>query len=216
MDIEPGKQNSYIAKLESERLTSDTIVYFIEAQTGGRSSKTKLYTVDIKGMQADVQKLPELFITEVVVDTANTGGKDGYEFIEVYNNTNKPVHMNNYNIRYRDPEKGKESEQIWPFEQNDMTVPSGETHVFWVKNGSNRHLTAADFNRHYGVHLQEGKNLSGLKGGGMANKEARELVISTNSGEDVAAVHYYNERAGPIQSIIKQYFINIRTTEQST
>ncbi|WP_307892625.1 metallophosphoesterase [Bacillus swezeyi] len=193
MDIEPGKQNSYIAKLESERLTSDTIVYFIEAQTGGRSSKTKLYTVDIKGMQADVQKLPELFITEVVVDTANTGGKDGYEFIEVYNNTNKPVHMNNYNIRYRDPEKGKESEQIWPFEQNDMTVPSGETHVFWVKNGSNRHLTAADFNRHYGVHLQEGKNLSGLKGGGMANKEARELVISTNSGEDVAAVHYYNE-----------------------
>ncbi|MFO6497648.1 MULTISPECIES: metallophosphoesterase [Bacillus] len=194
MEIEPGKMNSYIAKLGSENISSDRIFYYIEAQSGDLSAKTDLYTIDIEGMKVDVQKLPELFITEMVVNSTNAGGKDGYEFIEVYNNTNKPVHMNSYNIKYRNPEKGKESELLWPFAQADITVPSGQTHVFWIKNETNSRLTAADFNRHYGVDLQEGKTLSVLKGGGMANNAVRELVISTKSGEDIAVARYHRER----------------------
>ena len=51
-----------------------------------------------------------------------------YEFIEVYNNTNKAVHLNSYKIKYRHPEKGKESDVIWRYvrvridgEMNDLS-----------------------------------------------------------------------------------------------
>lgn len=192
MEIIPGKKESYIAKINSAMLTSDKVVYYIEAQAGDQSARTDLYTIDVNGFAADIQKLPELLITEMVVDSTNVGGKDGYEFIEVYNNTTKPVHLNGYNIRYRQPEKGKESDAIWPFEQEDIKIPSGKTHVFWLKNEANAHLTAADFNRHYGVHLQEGRTLSGLKGG-MANMASRDLVITTDSGDEIAAAHYRHE-----------------------
>lgn len=164
MEVEPGRQNAYIAKLESESIASGKVQYYIEAQVGDSSVKTDVYTVALKGMRTDTQKLPELLITEMVVDTSNTGGKDGYEFIEVYNNTNKAVHLNSYKIKYRHPEKGKESDVIWPFEHDDVAIPSGQTHVFWVKNRSNGHLTESDFNRYYGVHLREGKTLTALKG----------------------------------------------------
>ncbi|MCY7857618.1 metallophosphoesterase [Bacillus sonorensis] len=190
MEIVPGKKESYIAKVDSGAFTSDKVVYYIEARHGDHSAKTEMYTIDINGFQEDVQKLPELLITEMVVDSANVGGKDGYEFIEVYNNTNEPVHLNSYNMRYRHPEKGKESDVLWPFEQDGITIPSGKTHVFWLKNEANGHLTAADFNRHYGVHLEEGKTLSGLKGGGMANLASRDLVMTTDSGEEIAVAHY--------------------------
>jgi type VI protein secretion system component Hcp len=82
--------------------------------------KTDVYTVALKGVRTDTQKLPELLITEMAVDTSNTGAKDGYEFIEVYNNTNKAVHLNNYKMKYRHPEKGKESDTVWPFERDDV------------------------------------------------------------------------------------------------
>ncbi|MED1066340.1 metallophosphoesterase [Bacillus paralicheniformis] len=193
MEVEPGKQNGYIAKLESESIASDKVQYYIEAQAGRSSVKTDVYTVALKGVRTDTQKLPELLITEMAVDTSNTGAKDGYEFIEVYNNTNKAVHLNNYKMKYRHPEKGKESDNVWPFERDDVAIPSGQTHVFWVKNRSNGHLTEDDFNQHYGVHLREGKTLSVLKGSGLANTAPREVIICTNSGEEVASARYQSK-----------------------
>ncbi|MCU4669837.1 hypothetical protein NX064_20530, partial [Bacillus paralicheniformis] len=72
MEVEPGRQNAYIAKLESESIASGKVQYYIEAQVGDSSVKTDVYTVALKGMRTDTQKLPELLITEMVVDTSNT------------------------------------------------------------------------------------------------------------------------------------------------
>jgi hypothetical protein len=62
-----------------------------------------------------------------------------------------------------------------------------------VKNRSNGHLTEDDFNQHYGVHLREGKTLSVLKGSGLANTAPREVIICTNSGEEVASARYQSK-----------------------
>ncbi|MDI5791543.1 hypothetical protein PO124_33885 [Bacillus licheniformis] len=64
MEVEPGRQNAYIAKLESESIASGKVQYYIEAQVGDSSVKTDVYTVALKGMRTDTQKLPELLITE--------------------------------------------------------------------------------------------------------------------------------------------------------
>ena len=45
--------------------------------------------------------VPELLITELVPDSTNVGTADGYEFIEVYNNTDQAIDFSNYKIRYR-------------------------------------------------------------------------------------------------------------------
>ncbi|MDI5791544.1 hypothetical protein PO124_33890 [Bacillus licheniformis] len=65
----------------------------------------------------------------MVVDTSNTGGKDGYEFIEVYNNTNKAVHLNSYKSS-TDILKGQGIRRHLAFEHDDVAIPSGQTHVF--------------------------------------------------------------------------------------
>ena len=42
--------------------------------------------------------MPPLLVTEVVPDSTNVGGADGYEFIEIYNNTNQPIIFSDYKI----------------------------------------------------------------------------------------------------------------------
>lgn len=51
--------------------------------------------------------LPPLLLTEVVPDSTNVDGSDGYEFIEVYNNSNQSIDLKGYKIHYRYPTKGQ-------------------------------------------------------------------------------------------------------------
>ena len=48
-----------------------------------------------------VNSMPELLITELVPDSTNVGTADGYEFIEVYNNTDKDIDFSNYKRGFR-------------------------------------------------------------------------------------------------------------------
>ena len=46
---------------------------------------------------------PILQVTEVAPNTANVGGSDAYEFIEVYNSTTVPINFADYTIAYLYP-----------------------------------------------------------------------------------------------------------------
>ncbi|MDI5791545.1 hypothetical protein PO124_33895 [Bacillus licheniformis] len=70
-------------------------------------------------------------------------------------------------------------------------------HTCLGENRSNGHLTESDFNRYYGVHLREGKRLL-LSRGGMENTAPREVIICTNSGEEVASARYQSEPDKPM------------------
>lgn len=127
--------------------------------------------------------IPPLLITELVPDTADVGTADGYEFIEVYNNTDRDLDFSHYQIRYR----YLESDTLWAHVPNEVTIKPGGTLVFWIINSQNGKATVDDFNRNYGTSLTENENIVKIFSGGMANTRMREVLIATNTGRPVVS-----------------------------
>ncbi|KOP67910.1 S-layer protein [Bacillus sp. FJAT-18019] len=140
-----------------------------------------------------VNRMPELLITELVPDSTNVGTADGYEFIEVYNNTDKDIDFSNYKIRYR----YLESDTLWAHVPDQVTIPSRGTLVFWIINSQNKNSTVADFNQNYGTNLQEDTEIVKIFSGGMSNSRMREVVVVTNTGRLVVSA-FYND--GEVQN----------------
>ena len=140
---------------------------------------------------ADLVTAP-LQITEVAPDTANVGGSDAYEFVEVYNATSAPVDFSDYTLKYLYPlaDLTNSSTTLWPATVRDAVIPAGGTIVFWIKNGANDALTAADFNAHFGSSLIADESLFEIRSGGMSNSSARGLEITTNTGFTVNRAYY--------------------------
>ncbi|MFM2720144.1 metallophosphoesterase [Microbacterium mcarthurae (nom. nud.)] len=129
-----------------------------------------------------------LQITEVLPDSTNVGGSDGYEFIEVFNATDAPIDFSDYAIDYLYPVEGTVSR--WPAVPSDVVIPARSALVFWIKNGANDALTAADFNRQFGTDLVAGVSLVEISSAGMANGSPRGLQVSTNTGYAVSTAFY--------------------------
>ncbi|WP_068776833.1 metallophosphoesterase [Paenibacillus sp. FJAT-26967] len=146
---------------------------------------------------------PPLLITELMPDTENVNGADGYEFIEIYNNTDKPLPFHDYKILYR----YLESSTLWPSVPDDVVIEPGGTLVFWIMNGKNGEKTVADFNTHFGTQLVENKDIVQIYSGGMANTRMREVVVTTNTGRELVSA-FYNEGeqiSAPDKAILYQY-----------
>ncbi|MYL60897.1 metallophosphoesterase, partial [Virgibacillus halodenitrificans] len=132
---------------------------------------------------------PHLLITEIVPDSTNVNGADGYEFIEVYNNTDQLINFKDYNFRYRYP-SGPDNDQVWRAIPNDVWLQPGKVMVFWVMNDKNKELTIADFNSNYNTNLIEGETLVKLDGNSMSNSRKRSIVVSTNTGYEIVKATY--------------------------
>lgn len=132
---------------------------------------------------------PHLLITEIVPDSTNVNGADGYEFIEVYNNTDQLINFKDYNFRYRYP-SGPDNDQVWRAIPNDVWLQPGKVMVFWVMNDKNKELTIADFNSNYNTNLIEGENLVKLDGNSMSNSRKRSIVVSSNTGYEIVKATY--------------------------
>ncbi|WP_308211906.1 lamin tail domain-containing protein [Microbacterium sp. HD4P20] len=141
---------------------------------------------------------PLLQITEVAPDTANVGGGDGYEFIEVYNASDAPIDFDDYTLSYLYTDNALTgpvtlSSTLWPAEPGDVTIAAGGTLVLWVKNpaGVAAGLTVADFNEAFGTDLVLGDDIVELFNGGMANGGSRGLQVRTNTGHDISRAYYF-------------------------
>ncbi|SDM28431.1 lamin tail domain-containing protein [Sediminibacillus halophilus] len=184
---------TYTAEIPSVYVRDD-FRYYIEASDGIHTVHTKETFVKVEIQETNPEKLPSLLVTEVVPDSTNTGSADGYEFIEVYNNTNQAINFQDYKLQYRygtDPE----SDVLWPSVPDDVVIPSGETLVFWVINGENGSQSVADFNANYGTDLVENQNIVRIHTAGMANGSMRGLIVATNAGEELS-IAYYNDEEG--------------------
>ncbi|TFD55532.1 hypothetical protein E3T55_00880 [Cryobacterium frigoriphilum] len=133
-----------------------------------------------------------LQITEITPDTTNVGTGDGFEFIEVYNATSEPIDFNDYTLNYLYPlaDLSNSSTLRWPAVPANVVIPAGGTLVFWVKNGQNDALTAADFNAQFGSDLTLGTDLVEVFVGGLANGAARGIEIISNTGFSVNTAYY--------------------------
>ncbi|MBM4760990.1 metallophosphoesterase [Bacillus sp. B15-48] len=180
----------YAVEIPAAALSVD-IRYYLEASDGVNVAKTDEYTIQVKQPEVDYSKVPYLLITEIVPDSSNIGGLDGYEFIEIHNNSNEPINFKDYKMYYRygtDPG----TDVMWPSIPEDVLISPGETLVFWIINSQNGHATVADFNANYGSNLIENENIVRIYSDGMANGSMRGLVIATNSHKEIALA-YYND-----------------------
>ncbi|MEK3884250.1 S-layer homology domain-containing protein [Paenibacillus sp. PL2-23] len=189
-----GEEGSaYSAWIPNSVLAEETIYYYIEAKDASSQTVSDEMRADIVLGEFDPQSASPLLITELVPDSANIGSGDGYEFVEVYNNTDQPLSLKDYRIRYRYTDYGPSTDVIWPTSREDIVIPSGQAVVFWVINSHNTAATAADFNTNYGTSLQEDVNLFRMYSDGMANGGKRGMVLATNSGIEVSAAYYEND-----------------------
>lgn len=99
----------------------------------------------------------------------------------VNNNSNREINLKDYKIYYNYPDKGDESDVLWVDINEDINIKSGETIVFWIKNGSNDTLTDDDFNKNFNTKLEIDVNLFEVYSAGMANSGARALRLTTST-----------------------------------
>ncbi|MCI3922725.1 S-layer homology domain-containing protein [Paenibacillus sp. TRM 82003] len=184
---------TFIGTIPKESLLFDTIQYYLEVKDLDNTATTPTYTIDITLPEVEPNALPPFLVTEIVPDSSNIDGADGYEFFEIYNNTDRAIDFKDYQIEYRYTDAGPAGDVIWPAEVEDIVIPSGETLVFWVMNGKNNHATVADFNSHYGVALVDNTDIVRVFTAGMANGGKRGIVVSTKTGQDLVAAAYNND-----------------------
>ncbi|SFL80605.1 Calcineurin-like phosphoesterase [Gracilibacillus orientalis] len=183
----PGK---YTAEIPGIYVESD-LTYYIEATDGVNTETTEEFTISVSQNDVDIQALPSLLVTEITPDSSNVGSADGYEFIEIYNNTDQDIPFEHYKMQYRygsDPA----SDVIWPSIPDDVVIPANETLVFWIINGQNNDKTVEDFNTNYGSDLIENENIVRIESAGMANGSMRGLIIASNIGHE-SSIAYYND-----------------------
>lgn len=201
--------NTYTAVIPQDKLKGSELKYHIEVSGGSRSLLlSPTYTVGIKNtiqMLAQEVKVPQLLITQLVPDTKNVPeleadgtpvpnkSVDGYESIEVYNNSAQEIDMDNYDLFYING--GTETK--WTLNPGtSVKIPSRQAAVFWVQNSSNKGFTDEHFNNNYKTEsfnpsLVEGTNLFRIQGGnGMANTGTRALAIRTKQGTEVVKASY--------------------------
>lgn len=138
---------------------------------------------------------PILQVTEVAPDTTNVGTADGYEFIELYNASDAPVHYADFTINYLylDASHVVTNAAEWAASPNDPVIEPGRTLVLWIKNGQNDALTATDFNTHFGSSLALGVDLAEIRSGGMANGGLRGIQVATNTGYEISRADYMDD-----------------------
>ncbi|MDR6554653.1 S-layer homology domain-containing protein [Paenibacillus qinlingensis] len=193
----------YQATIPKDKLTDTPLNYYIQADDGFSTVRSNVYSANVALQPTDFTKVPPLLITELVPDS--TGTTDEYEFIEVYNNSDKPVNYKDYQLLYRYTGTAT-PDLIWPADKEDIVIPSKGTLVFWVINASNVNKTAADFNKNYNTTgLVEGTNLVRIRNDGMANSASRGIIVATNTGIEVSSANYVAGDSGLNMGILYKY-----------
>lgn len=146
--------------------------------------------------QEKTKEIPSMLITEIVAKSTTVQGSDGYEFIEIYNNSNQVMNLCDYAIHYRYPEN--KDDLIWPVEVDQFIQPR-QTFVFWIGKPENQGLTIDDFNENYSTDLVEDKDIIKIDGHSMVNDRQRTIILATKSGHEIV-VATYNDSSHDVEA----------------
>lgn len=100
------KEKLYKKKALALALT--TLVCTNSGKVMALTSEELLKEVNISEKSLKISEVQdkELLITEILPDSSNVNGADAYEFIEIYNNSNRELSLKDYKIYYNYPDKG--------------------------------------------------------------------------------------------------------------
>ena len=133
-------------------------------------------------------EISNLYFTEIVAKTINGSARD-YEFIELYNNTNKTINLFDYSIRYYAKPGAKAdslAENTWKL---SGTIAPHSTVVLWFVAPENK-LSIADFNKKYGTSLVGGKDIIMIVGNHIPDTNPVQLELL--NGTTVISRCWYN------------------------
>lgn len=158
-------------------------------------SKNRIYVIITA--EADGQKygavsyteISNIYFSEIVAKTSKGGSARAYEYIELYNNSNKTVNLFDYSIRYYAKPGAKADsleENTWKL---SGTISPHSTVVLWFVAPDNT-LSVADFNRNYGTSLVGGKDIIMIVGNQIPDTNPVQLEIL--NGKTVISRCWYN------------------------
>ncbi|MFD2328948.1 S-layer homology domain-containing protein [Cohnella sp. GCM10020058] len=189
--------SAYQGAIPKEALVESGIQYYIEAKDKANTVKTATYDVAVD-LTTDLSKVPPILITELLPDSVNVQSSDDGEFIELYNNSDKPFAFKDYKLYYRYPDSGTDADVIWPSSKEDIVIQPGKTLVLWVINSGNSTQTVADFNAAFKTSLVENVDIIKVYSDGMANSAKRGIVVGTNTHVDIVTAYYDGSVKGEV------------------
>ena len=137
---------------------------------------------------------PDLVITELVPNGGNatspiTGSAyDAYEFVEIYNNSNQPIDLADYQLLYQYPKSNQLNDLDWSVQESRILQP-GKTLVVWLKSQiHDKGLTIADFNKYYKTNLTE-QDIAIVPTAGIDNTNERTLTIKDKNFTVISSAH---------------------------
>lgn len=135
---------------------------------------------------AAIEVKSPLVINEIVPDTDNVGGSDGYEFFEIQNVSDSDQNIENYSIRYN-------VNDIWALDDPSIVLPPKGTLTVWIKSPALKDLKDEDFNNYYQTNLVRGKNFTTVQSNGFHNSKQRDLAILTKTGQELVIARYNHD-----------------------
>lgn len=176
---------------------ADEVDYRFKVHNGINNITTKDETVTIETSESG--NTPPLLITELAPDSQNEGtGTNVYEFIEVYNNTDEPIDFGDYHVLYRYP--SGTADLVWFEDMEDAVIGPEENLILWIDNGSNSEFNEEDFKNNYDI-TEDIHIVKGPAGAGMANGAERDMIIATDTGEEIVSAGY--NKPGSKNDVVK-------------
>ncbi|MDF2988696.1 MAG: metallophosphoesterase [Eubacterium sp.] len=179
--------NKYSVEVDKTTLWADSFSWHLEAGNGPEMAVTEETTSQVE-YNTDISQSPPLLITEIVSSATDSNSTDttkpSYTFIEVYNNSDKPINLAYYNFYYMYPTS---LGQTWSVPLPEMFIQPGKTMVGWLDN---KGKTVADFNKYYGVKLTENVDIFKINYSGMHQTDKRGFKIGHTTSNTFVQVTF--------------------------
>ena len=141
-----------------------------------------------------------VMISEIVADThqsdqVTASGTDAFEYIELYNTSDRDIEMDDLLIR------NVNGSTLTDWEIPSGTViKAGQTLVVWVTNAESAQITEADFRAYYGIDdsVQIVKTVDSVNG--FSNSGERSMQVIVRDSEQVISSITYNDGSEKAQT----------------
>ncbi len=134
--------------------------------------------------------VPPVLVTEIVPNSTDAPGTtdDAYEYFEIYNNSNRPMDLKDYQILYRYPTSPNDDLVLKTVPESAVIEP-GKSMIFWLWSANTKNITIDQFNAHYGTNLELNKDVVRVDAG-LHSSRTRWIIVATKTGHELVSAAY--------------------------